>query len=289
LSEFEHFAEQIDDRLKEGAQAAEAFGQFSEGFGQLVRTRLYLEPFNHLLARIGNYHTITGSVVSSQRCILRKSPFSIWSLMRLEDEERPLTFTPVAGLKLPTHPGSIEVRRYKTPPGFDPGQYSSETRLELDTHFRQTSGDPAILHDGESDVLDLGRGGPSAEPQFILSVGSAPLGGFTWDFDRTSLHATGVRAMNGLDSGLETIVEFLGTIRAQAALPLMDKLSRHPRHFIRWKAIQAAYGIDRDRGLEMARLALSDPHPEIRSLAATALERFGSNAHSPEATHGSRH
>lgn len=267
--DFERIASELDGKLKSSAAPQATFEQLAPQFQDILSRRLFMEPFNQLVSHIARYHTILASMVSGQRCILRKTETSLWSLSRVEKTSHYLSFAPVPGLKGALAEQTISSRRYRVPEGFAVDQFSSETALMPLDAGASPLGSAPVLHDGIADVLDvapIGAGG------MLLSVSGAALGGFTWDFDRQSLRALSITALNGLDSGLETIVELLGAVRAPAAAPLLEKLSRHPMHFIRWKAIQAMHNIDEARGLELARAALSDPHPEVRMLAAMATD-----------------
>lgn len=71
-------------------------------------------------------------------------------------------------------------------------------------------------------------------------------------------------------SRLQHACEYIANFGDVKLIPVLQKLLRHPAHFIRWKAIEALLNIDLDIGLRALDALRDDPHPHIMAAANTA-------------------
>ena len=68
-----------------------------------------------------------------------------------------------------------------------------------------------------------------------------------------------------------TICLTLKAMKRTGSDALLDRLSRHPAHFVRWAAIQGLGAVNPEKAVERLKQSLTDEHPHIRRAAAKHL------------------
>lgn len=266
---FDEAAARLDEQITAFRNPARAIEDFQSDFQEVVRNRLYQEPLHRLLKRVSDYHTVPGSMVSSQRCILRKSEYSLWSLSRLEKLKLNLEFAPVATLKAIVGNGTALSRFYKLDDSFVPDEFNANIKCELVQELSICSESMPIFANGTNTFIELSQN--SQIPAYVVSVICAPISSLVWEIERESMRPVCCRAMSGIDSGLETVIDFLAALKSPKSESLVARLTEHPRHFVRWKALKASWSINPTTGVYHLSKARNDPHPHIRAAAALAL------------------
>jgi hypothetical protein len=60
----------------------------------------------------------------------------------------------------------------------------------------------------------------------------------------------------------------------EPAVPTLEDMYNHPRHFVRWAAVRELVLLDPVRGRALLERAASDPHPHVRNAAKRTLEKM---------------
>jgi HEAT repeat protein len=76
-----------------------------------------------------------------------------------------------------------------------------------------------------------------------------------------------------LDSELVSLAKLLGALGDPSATDALIALTSHPRHFVRWAALQALGLIDGEKAGRRLRDFTDDRHPEIAAMASKLVER----------------
>lgn len=105
--------------------------------------------------------------------------------------------------------------------------------------------------------------------KFVSAVNSVQ----HWAFDPMTLRPIQAISANPMDAELVNIAEVLGAFRDRSSLELLESLSRHESHHVRWEAIKSLGKIDADQAFKRVVDARSDPHPHIRNAAQKTLAR----------------
>ncbi len=86
-----------------------------------------------------------------------------------------------------------------------------------------------------------------------------------------ALYAT---AANQHLSRLQHVCDYIAHYGYAELVPVLQALSKHPAHFIRWKAAEALLNIDFDAGLRTIFQLCSDSHQHIADAAQLALKQL---------------
>lgn len=164
----------------------------------------------------------------------------------------------------------LHVDRYQLPQDFNadvfvPGSRLSEPIQEIYKHGE------IMFSDSRSEVLDVRVERPVPVVKFI----STPFAKLQWAFHRTSLEAIQAIASNPLDSELVPICMALKAMKRIGSDTILDKLSTHESHFVRWSAIQGLGHLNPELAGSKLRAALSDSHPHIRAAALKHVKTNG--------------
>jgi len=125
-----------------------------------------------------------------------------------------------------------------------------------------------IVIDSGSDIIDV----DIYNPVLVVKLSSIINQPLQWAFRRDTRKSIQAIAANPVDSELVSMARALGGLAHPMAIPSLLDLVRHPRHFVRWAAIQALGCISSEQVLPcLRRAAAEDPHPHIRSAAERAL------------------
>jgi hypothetical protein len=170
--------------------------------------------------------------------------------------------------------GAIEFTVYRIPAETEMATLDKTIRPEFIEKKLLTPDAPgASVH--LLDIVDIGVLSPSIT--IVLSERSrAP---FTWSFDRESLEPLMVSASQTSLTRFRTLVDliaaFQGTeFQSPAAEEFLLQLGDHELHFLRWRACQALAKINLSKARPLLTRLADDPHPQIKRLAAVALQRI---------------
>jgi len=94
-------------------------------------------------------------------------------------------------------------------------------------------------------------------------------------FDPETLAFSGWVSGDATASRLELLTRTLAEFNHRPAAARLAALARHQDHYVRWNSLRHLLRIDAASGLRELQRAGSDPHPEIRELAGSLLERMG--------------
>lgn len=125
------------------------------------------------------------------------------------------------------------------------------------------------------DVLDLRVEALGKKKVVLVKLSSVVSEPFQWAFSRETLQPLQAISSSQVDSVLVLMARVIGAMEAAQALPALEMLSGHSRHFVRWASLRAMARIHPEMALEKLTLvAADDPHVELRQSAAKALEKL---------------
>lgn len=163
---------------------------------------------------------------------------------------------------------SLEIARYRLPPDYD-GEVFVPGAVAMFAGRRTYGPGEVFTFDSRREAFDVHVAAPVVVIKFITT----PFVELQWAFDRQTLKATQAISSSPLHSELVTVCLALKAMKRTGSEALLDRLSRHPAHFVRWAAIQGLGAVSPNRALERLRQSLKDEHPHIRSAAAKHLAR----------------
>jgi hypothetical protein len=136
------------------------------------------------------------------------------------------------------------------------------------------------LEDGEEIVIDGRRESFVIEHaatdmvyfQAMVRSGGAPV---TVEYDRETLQFIGASSTDEASSRIQMMVSLLRAMDREDALPLMEKELANPHFYTRWHVMREMLALDADGALPaLKRMAVGDPHPEVRAAAGQTLAAF---------------
>lgn len=194
------------------------------------------------------------------------------------------TFTLVASLQHAASrsafsaPGSIHMAVVSDKPlAYDlyalPARYDNEVFQELQLeHLGRRRLEPltSAFIDASRHVVVF----EDSDEATILKLQSPFTYPFEWAFDLESLRAWQVTSTILEDTQLVHICEAIAALGAAKHAGPLEQALAHPRHHVRWSALQAIARLDGRRARPHLESAVSDRHPHIRAAARFALERL---------------
>lgn len=162
--------------------------------------------------------------------------------------------------------GSLSLSTYSTADGYRNAYFDLEQRVRLDRKV--------VLGVGDAEGLSAGDCAFEVDvpaPSIVLLLLSDSVADLQWRFDLDTLRAESCISARLADSELVGIGRAMAAMDVEQAPSVLLELSRHPRHFVRWSAMQHLARVDRDAAFQRIREALDDEHDDIRAAAARTL------------------
>ncbi|RMH36862.1 MAG: HEAT repeat domain-containing protein [Gammaproteobacteria bacterium] len=169
-------------------------------------------------------------------------------------------------------PCGVKMLTYKvTGNKFNNDIFNREYKLYLHDKKIMNVGDIFIFNPGGKaiDLVPIGR----ATLLLILNYNIEEF--LIWHFDRKNKFPVGVSAASFMDSRMQMAALALGKMSdgRDSDISALKKLLGHPRHFVRWQAMQSLGTLRPQDCLVALREALQDPHPHVRRAALKSLRR----------------
>jgi len=169
--------------------------------------------------------------------------------------------------------GAIELSTYATGESFRNAYFEREQSVQLNRRIELANGEAAALGvDDAAFKVDV------RQPTIVALLLSQSAVDLQWRFDPETLRADSCISARLSDSELVCIGQALATLGAEQAPQALLELSRHPRHFVRWSAIQWLGKVDPQAALERLRVAVDDEHDDIRRAATRSLAALAPTA-----------
>jgi hypothetical protein len=188
-----------------------------------------------------------------------------------------------SGESLLTYPSHLMLG---TPPMFDHSELTVEL-LAFDGDVESDNFDASqVMRAAGTTVFDGGnpmRIQAGRETFRIVSTGSTvplvvlqsrPVQEFAWQIAADTLRPVQLISPKVSAYRLYYATQLLGHFPSGASADALDRLSRHPSHYVRWAALQALFPLDHLRAELRLRETLDDPHPSIRRSAEKAIARL---------------
>lgn len=108
--------------------------------------------------------------------------------------------------------------------------------------------------------------------QAVVRVGAAPL---AVEYDSRTLEFVGASSADEEASRVQMMVTLLRLMDRADAVPVVREMLKSPHFFTRWHVMRELLALDAEAAFpDLASMAESDPHPEVRAAAAQTLEAF---------------
>lgn len=108
--------------------------------------------------------------------------------------------------------------------------------------------------------------------QAAVRTGTAP---FAVEYDAATLRLIGASSTDEAASRLQMMVSMLRILDRADAAPLIAEALASPHFHIRWHVMRELLALDADLAHpHLLRMAVADPHPEVRAAARQTLEAF---------------
>lgn len=162
--------------------------------------------------------------------------------------------------------GGMTLSTYATGESFRNAHFDPEQRVSFNREIALGVGQVEAMHAADTAFkVDV------ATPTIVVLLLSESAADLQWRFDPDTLRAESCISARLADSELIGIGRTMAAMNAEQAPEVLLELSRHPRHFVRWSAIQHLAQVDRAAALDRLREALDDEHDDIRTAAASTL------------------
>jgi hypothetical protein len=180
--------------------------------------------------------------------------------------------------------GDATISFWEAPPITDDFVASQAGKCRL-TDRRQISDGDEIVIDGryqsfviEHAVSDM------FYFQALVRPGAAPLAA---EYDSKTLSFIGASSTDEASSRVQMMVSLLRTMEREDALPLIEESLASPHFYTRWHIMRELLAMDAEAALPaLRRMAVGDPHPEVRAAAQQTLELFFEDEDEAEALQG---
>lgn len=186
-------------------------------------------------------------------------PFPIGSSAVLSSIERDIAFGVAGGPAVP-------FTRYRFLGISDWEVFDRSARLVRQGSTALQPGDVVTL-DSAREIIEPVR--PPAST--VLTLASPPRRAFAWEFDRSSLRAYRLVIADLAATRIAYAPELLVQLESTGSVPVLEELTMHPRHFVRWNAVKALCALDAKAGLRALEAARTDAHPHVRRAAEASL------------------
>lgn len=92
-----------------------------------------------------------------------------------------------------------------------------------------------------------------------------------WHYERATLRPKRLEPVRNSWLRLRELLRFGEALGAPDLIGALEALIPHPSHFIRWSAARLAMGLSPERGTEVMRALVDDPHPQLQAAARKTL------------------
>jgi len=270
MSQIRAALEALDNRIVNSDNAENAFLDCRDIFEEIISLKLYLEQLHLFVSAIALGDSLQGKSRGNTVDLWTTPRFGL-VLKSVQDKTRGLIYIPGHAMYAPISGGSVAFDLYHLPRNFDGDCFSPEIILDPPVH-ELVMPSVTIVNNARLNVADIFS--PTNRPQVVLMLESAAFGGLRWSFDRLTRKALSLSAQNPSDTSVEIILELLAAVRSPESIPVIEALTSHPMHFVRWRAVQTIGAIDVDAGIRHATTATSDAHPHVRDAARKTLDRL---------------
>ncbi|WP_029922952.1 HEAT repeat domain-containing protein [Nevskia soli] len=194
--------------------------------------------------------------------------------VRVIGDQQPFQSSSEAAMYVPIGPQSLHCDLYHLPPHandvFDP-------KLRLEPAGRVTARPGEILLAEPDMVYDFQAGaGDSPVVAVVLTTPFALR--LKWIFDRNTMKALWATDADVIDMQLRAASDVLGNLRDPSSLEVLEWLSTHRHHAVRWSAIQNVARIKASSARPLLKRALDDPHPLVQAAAAKTLQKLDADS-----------
>lgn len=276
MKKFQELASQFDEIVKYDVNDPEIFFQSSNIFCEIIESGLYRDQLNFILRSVLDRGVITSTELTTGTFVtLHTSETSSWIVMEHKRRSQFLYMAPVHALQAPIVGPGYSVDRYQM------AKSVSSVEIEQDATLEYRGRQHIPLHGcfGKSalgEVVDVILDAESGVRNFSLRVISRALAPFQVNFDRKTKKTFGLTPVDIMASNLTTIFDLLNDVGDPSSIEYLVPFTAHNLHFVRWQAVRAIYGIDRDEGCKLLEQACHDEHAHVRCAAAATLQRLAS-------------
>lgn len=112
--------------------------------------------------------------------------------------------------------------------------------------------------------------------QAVTPAGAAAL---MAEYDVDRLDFVGASSTDEASSRTQLMLSLLRLMDRADAVPVFEQMLESPHFYARWQAMREFLGLDAERALpHLRRMAVLDPHPEVRAAARATLAALSANA-----------
>ena len=266
IPEVESFVEQVDRRYSR--HRPETLWGLEDELRALAVAGLESRIVNAYLRKMGEAPNDKGDWLANQLILHRGAgyTFSIW----LFTETRQYAHTQ-AGLALfaPLSDAPLHCVAYELPPEYRNELFDPRIQLQEVEQFHLSRGD-VLRAGGDRRVHDFRITAPVATLKLVTEA-QQPMEwlfnkstGFAWQANDSELTATQLRVA----------AYVLGRLAEPSSTEVLERLSEHPHHAVRWAAIQGLGRINRSTAIKCLKRATLDSHPHIQRAAARTLAQI---------------
>lgn len=164
--------------------------------------------------------------------------------------------------------GRLDITFFELGDSFDHAVFDRTQELSPGVHRPLRTGE-SLAVDGRRHAIRV----EVPEPTLALRLFSEPIHDLQWQFDPVSRLSVAAISARELDSELVSLAKLLGALGDPAATDALFELTFHPRHFVRWTALQALGLVDVEKASRRLRDFIDDRHPEVAAIASRMVAR----------------
>jgi hypothetical protein len=239
-------------------------------FESLVGSDIISNQLNILLRKSVTEGGENELLISGNSILLYSSENISLSLTRVQKQPGYLYLHPSHIMGSVVGRGMLRVRRYIVTPEADIDSFSPEHRLAPLDQFDVQQG-AVFTRDGRKQAIDFE---PINGSVMILRLLSRRLGNLEWSFERESLRAWNAMLVDPTSSLLCSVMDVVGSLRTESSIEPLRRLTAHPHHVVRWRAVQTLASLSSREALPFIESMINDPHSQIRVAAHKTLSRY---------------
>jgi hypothetical protein len=164
--------------------------------------------------------------------------------------------------------GQLDITLFELGDSFDHAVFDRAQQLGVGVHQSLRPGDSLVV-DGSRHAIRV----DVREPTLALRLFSEPIHDLQWQFDSASRSPVAAISARELDSELVSLAKLLGALGDPSAIDVLLELTSHPRHFVRWTALQALGLVDGEQAGQRLQDFVHDRHPEVAAIASKMVAR----------------
>lgn len=251
---------------------------FKSAFDALQSSTECVNFFNEEIEKLTHDVTCRAVVLGGSTCVIfrnAKYTLSLYTVSRpLAQNSSVSTILSDSLLGTQGRNGLCEYVHYNLPDTVDISVFDPDARLaESSRGAFKPHGASIVLH--ATDLITI----TATQAVSFLALSERRVVPYCWTYDKHTLKPQLIEATVSSISRLRVAIDLAENLYGEYGAKedwseILESLTYSPYHFIRWRAVQALFRLERDAGLKALVRASRDSHRHVAEAAASSLARL---------------